>query len=396
MSTLENTSARTAHFELPPQWGAMRKAKELEAQGGSPIVHFEKGDYQGEEFTPSDHIIEACHQAMLDGQVRYVPGPGLDELRDAIAAEMESRGRPTGREEVLVTMGAKHALTQVLLTMVEDGDEVIFPNPGYPPDEFWTRYIGGVIKYAPLLEPDFQFDMDTLAEVMSPRTKLLIVNTPQRPNGQLVENLDGIAELCAERGVSILSDEIFSHIVYPPESHRTIASIDAAADNTIVIDTFSKTYAMTGFRIGWCVASEELIRKLDIFQQNSVTNVPAFVQMAALAALTGPQDRPQEILAKLEAKRDRMVEAMNSFPGVTCPTPSGSFYVFPDIRETGLSDRELADFLVEEHAVAVVPGSAFGDRGSGHVRLTYAAPDEVLEEGIERMQLAFERLPVKQ
>lgn len=371
----------------------MRKAKALEKNGGRPIVHFEKGDYQGDEFKPADHILEACQQALTDGKVRYVPGPGIDELREAIAAEVTSRGRPTEPDEVLVTMGAKHALTQVLLTLIDEDDEILFPNPGYPPDEFWTRYAGGIVKYAPLVGPRFQYDLDQLAETISDQTKLMILNSPQRPNGQVIDNLEQIAAICAENDVMILSDEIFSHVVYPPDEHRTIASIDPG--RTIVIDTFSKTYAMTGFRIGWCVADRDLIHKLDIFQQNSVTNVPAFVQMAALAALTGPQDQPQGMVKKLEAKRDRMAAGLNELAGVTCPTPEGSFYVFPDISETGLSDRELADFLVEEHAVAVVPGSAFGDRGRGHVRITYAAPDDVIDEGLDRLRTAFEDLSTR-
>ena len=373
----------------------MRKAKALEAGGGPPIVHFEKGDYQGDEFKPAPHILDACHRAMVDGQIRYVPGPGLDELRDAIAAEVTSRGRPTERDEVLVTMGAKHALTQVLLTVIDDGDEILFPNPGYPPDEFWTRYAGGVIKYAPLTGERFQFDLDELAELITDNTKLLILNTPQRPNGQIIDNLEGIAQVCEEHDVTILSDEIFSHIVYPPNEHRTIAAVDGAAPRTVMIDTFSKTYAMTGFRIGWCVADKELIRKLDIFQQNSVTNVPAFVQMAALQALTGPQEEAEAMVANLQTKRDKMVAALNELPGVKCPTPEGSFYVFPDITETGMTDQQLADWLVEEHLVAVVAGSAFGDRGAGHVRVTYAAPDDVLDEGIERMRTAFQTLPAE-
>jgi aspartate/methionine/tyrosine aminotransferase len=162
-----------------------------------------------------------------------------------------------------------------------------------------------------------------------------------------------------------------------------------------MIDTFSKTYAMTGFRIGWCVADKELIRKLDIFQQNSVTNVPAFVQMAALQALTGPQDEAEAMVANLHRKRDKMVAALNELPGVKCPAPEGSFYVFPDITGTGMTDQQLADWLVEEHLVAVVAGSAFGDRGAGHVRVTYAAPDDVLDEGIERMRTAFQNLPAE-
>jgi aspartate/methionine/tyrosine aminotransferase len=385
-------SSRTSHFVPPRQWDSMRKANELERMTGKRVIHLEKGDFQGEEFRPAPHIAEACAQAIHDGHVRYVPGPGLPELRDAIAEETSRRGRPTEREEVLVTMGAKHALTQCLLTMVDTGDEVIFPNPGYPPDEFWITYAGGLVVYAPLVEPDYHFDIDALAKRITPRTKLLIINTPQRPNGMTVGNLEEISALCLERDVMVLSDEIFSHLVYPPAVHQTIASVPGMADRTVLVDTFSKTYVMTGFRIGWCVASREIIAAMDIFQQNSVTNVPAFVQLAALAALTGPQDAVTANRARLQSKRDKVVSALNQVPGISCPVPDASFYAFPDIRGTGMTAQQFTDHLIENYSVGVVAGTAFGDRGEGHVRITYAVPDDVLEEGLTRIRQAAERL----
>ena len=385
-------SRRTQHFVLPKQWASMRKAEAQERETGKRVIHFEKGDFQGDEFRPAPHIMEACAKAVADGHVRYVPGPGLPELRDAIAEEATKRGRPTVREEVLVTMGAKHALTQSLLTMIDSGDEVIFPNPGYPPDEFWITYAGGRVVYAPLVEPDFHFDLDSLGALITERTKLLIINTPQRPNGMVVGQLEEIARICAERDVMVLSDEIFSHMVYWPAEHKTIAAVEGMADRSILVDTFSKTYIMTGFRIGWCVANKDLITAMDIFQQNSVTNVAAFVQIAALAALRGPQKHVLETTARLQAKRDLVVAALNGMPGIECPTPDGSFYVFPDIRATGMTAQQFTDYLIEQHSVGVVAGTAFGDRGEGHVRLTYAAPDEVLDEGLDRIRRAVEAL----
>jgi len=248
----------------------MRKAEALEKETGKRVIHFEKGDFQGDEFYPAPHISEAAIRAVHEGHVRYVPGPGIPDLRDAIAEEATKRGRPTSREEVLVTMGAKHALTQSLLTMVDVGDEVIFPNPGYPPDEFWITYAGGKVVYAPLIEPDFHFDLDSLRSLITPKTKMLIINSPQRPNGMIVGQLEEMAELCLEHNVVVLTDEIFSHMVYPPAEHKTITAVPGMADQSILVDTFSKTYIMTGFRIGWCVANKELITAMDIFQQNSV------------------------------------------------------------------------------------------------------------------------------
>ncbi len=385
-------SSRTQHFVLPKQWASMRKAEALEKETGKRILHFEKGDFQGDEFYPAPHIYEAAAKAVHDGHVRYVPGPGLPELRDAIAEEMTSRGRPTKREEVLVTMGAKHALTQSLLTIVDQGDEVIFPNPGYPPDEFWITYAGGKVVYAPLVEPDFAFDLDSLRSLITPKTKMLIINTPQRPNGMIVRQLDEIAEICKEHGIIVLTDEIFSHMVYEPQVHESISYVKDFKDQSIVVDTFSKTYIMTGFRIGWCVANAELITAMDIFQQNSVTNVPAFVQLAGLAAMTGPQEHVLQQTARLKAKRDFVVSKFNEIEGIECLTPDGSFYVFPDIRGTGMTAQQFADYLVEDHQVGVVAGNAFGDRGEGHIRFTYAAPDDILEEGMERIKKAVEAL----
>ena len=385
-------SRRTSHFVLPKQWASLRKAEALERKTGNRIIHFEKGDFQGEEFRPAPHIMEACARALAEGHVRYVPGPGLPELREAIADEAIKRGRPTTHDEVLVTMGAKHALTQSLLTIVDQGDEVIFPNPGYPPDEFWITYAGGTVVYAPLVEPDFHFDLDSLQSLITSKTKMLIINSPQRPNGMTVGQLEEIAAICAEHDVIVLSDEIFSHMVYPPAEHSTITAVDGMAERSILVDTFSKTYIMTGFRIGWCVASRDIITTMDIFQQNSVTNVPAFVQLAALAALTGPQDHVVETTRRLQAKRDMAVEALNKMPGVECSIPEGSFYVFPDIRGTGMTAQQFADYMVENYQVGVVAGSAFGDRGEGHIRLTYAAPDDVLEEGLDRIRRGVEAL----
>ena len=385
-------SGRTAHFVLPKQWASMRKAEALERDTGQRVIHFEKGDFQGPEFVPAPHIMEACQQAIRDGYVRYVPGAGLPDLRDAVAEEAAARGRVTERDEVLITMGAKHALTQFLLTMVDYGDEVIFPNPGYPPDEFWITYAGGKVVYAPLVEPDFHFDLDSLRSLITPRTKVLIINSPQRPNGMAVGHLDEIAEICLEHNVMVLSDEIFSHMVYAPSVHRSITALDGMADQSILVDTFSKTYIMTGFRIGWCVANKELITAMDIFQQNSVTNVPAFVQIAALAAITGPQDHVLAQTARLQAKRDKTIAALNAIDGIECATPDGSFYVFPDIRGTGMTAQQFADHLIDRHGVGVVAGSSFGDRGEGHIRLTYACPDDVLEEGLDRIRRGVEGL----
>ncbi|MDA2920716.1 pyridoxal phosphate-dependent aminotransferase [Desulfobacterota bacterium AH_259_B03_O07] len=382
-------SKRINHFVPPKQWASMRIAKELEKATGKKIIHFEKGDYQGPDFDTPEHLLEACIKALVEGYVRYEPGPGLPELREAIAEEMKQRGRPTTPDEVIVTAGAKQAIKMTLLSFIEDGDEVIFPNPGYPPDEVWAKYGGATIIHTPLTKPDWQFDIEMLEHMITPRTKLLIVNTPQRPNGHLVENQVEIAELCLKhKQLIVVSDEIFSHIVYDGKQHETISAVPSMAERTIVIDTFSKTHAMTGWRIGWIVAPKPVIEKLSIFLQDSITNVATFIQKTAYAAMVGPQDwivRKTQILQK---KRDRIVAGLNSIPGIKCDTPSGAFYAFPDITGTGLTSQEFTDKLIKTAGVAVVAGTAFGSNGEGYVRLTYATPDKDIAHGIKRIKEA--------
>jgi aspartate/methionine/tyrosine aminotransferase len=382
-------SSKISHFVPPKQWASMRVAKELEKSTGKKVIHFEKGDYQGPDFDTPHHILKATEQALEDGYVRYDPGPGLAELREAIAQEMTGRGRPTTPDEVIVTAGAKQSLKMTLLTFLDEVDEVIFPNPGYPPDEVWAKYARAHIEHTPLTKPDWQFDVGKLENMITPKTKLLIINTPQRPNGHLVENPEEIAEICLKhKDLMVISDEIFSHIVYDGKQHKTISAVPGMAERTIVIDTFSKTYAMTGWRIGWAVAPEPVIEKLSIFLQDSITNVAAFIQKAAYAAMTGPQDWVHNKLRILQSKRDRMVRGLNSVPGVKCDTPCGAFYAFPDIAGTGLTSQEFTDKLIETAGVAVVAGTAFGSQGEGYVRVTYACSDGDIDEGIKRMKNA--------
>lgn len=380
-------SKRITHFVPPKQWASMRVAKEMEKSTGKKIIHFEKGDYQGQEFDVPGHVFEAMDRALKEGYVRYDPGPGMQELREAIAEEMTNRGRPTTYDEVLVTSGAKQALKISLLSFLDDGDEVVFPNPGYPPDEVWAKYAGAKIIHTPLTVADWQYDTHKLRHMITPKTKLLIINTPQRPNGHLVKNPEQIAEICLEHEhLMVISDEIFSHVVYDGSVHKTISAVPGMSDRTIVIDTFSKTYAMTGWRIGWVVAPRQVIDKFSIFLQDSITNVAAFIQKAAYAAMTGPQDWVTEKTRILQNKRDRIVSGLNSVKNIRCDTPSGAFYAFADITGTGLTSQEFVDRLIERAGVAVVAGTAFGSQGEGYIRVTYATTDEDIDEGIRRIK----------
>ena len=388
-----NFSKRTEHFTLPKQWASMRVAKKLEQETGKKIIHFEKGDYQVPDFETPEHILKATVDALNAGYVRYDPGPGLPELREYIATEIMKERRPgTKPEEVIVCAGAKNALTMTLLTLLEDGDHVIFPNPGYPPDEVWAKYAGAKIDHTPLNQEDWQYDLEKLDNMITDKTKLLIINTPQRPNGQIVENPEAIAEIVLKHpDLLVITDEIFSQVIYDGQKHKTISAIPEMKDRCIVIDTWSKTYAMTGWRIGFAVANEEIITKLSIFLQDSITNVAAFIQRAAYEAVTGPQDWTYEKRELLQHKRNLMVKGLNEVPGLKCITPPGSFYCFPDITGTGLTSQEFNDKLVVEAGVAVVAGTAFGTQGEGFVRVTYAVHDDDIHEGIERMKQLFSK-----
>lgn len=380
-------SKKVRDFFPPKQWESMRIAKALEKSTGKKIIHFEKGDYQGPEFDTPDFIAQAVMRAIHDGYVRYDPGAGLPELREEVAKEMTKRGRPTTAGEVIITAGAKHALTMTLLSFLDEGDEVIFPNPGYPPDEVWATYANARILYTPLKKPGWQFDIENLEKMITSKTKLLIINSPQRPDGQLVENIEEIASICLKHPqLMVISDEIFSHITYDGKKHHTIASVEGMKGRSIVIDTCSKTYAMTGWRIGYAVAPKPVIEKLSIFLQDSITNVPAFIQRAAYAAMTGPQEWVEKKRVLLENKRNKMVAGLRTIPGITCDMPSGSFYVFPNITGTGLSSQDFANMLMEKAEVAVVPGTAFGSEGEGYVRMTFAVPDEDIDEGFLRIR----------
>ena len=376
-------SNRLAHFELPPQWSTMREAAALERKSGKPIIHMEKGDYASPEFKPPHEAWEALSSSLKNGYVRYSPGAGIWPLREAIAQTMTTRGRPTIPEEVIVTPGAKFGIASTLLLLLDKGDEVIMPNPGYPPDEFWARYLHANIKYVAFRDPR-NVDTEQLEELITARTKLVIFNSPQRPNGQLIENTEEIAEvLMRYPQVKIASDEIFSQIVYPPFKHRSLYEYSELKDRIIVIDTFSKAFVMTGLRIGWITAPVEIANSFDILLQNSFTNVSTIIQEAALAALQADPSFSDGLLNNLIRKRKLAFDILSTSKHLTTDNAQGSFYLFPRLPEN-LSDREVVQLLLN-HGVAVVPGSAFGTAGSKHIRLTFTLEDELLEEGVQRL-----------
>jgi aspartate aminotransferase len=369
----------------------LARAKALEAQGRE-ILHFEIGE---PDFDTPAHIKEAAIQALHDGYTHYGPTPGLPVLREAIAEVVStSRGIPVSPEEVIVTPGAKPIMFFTLLAYAQAGDEVIYPNPSFPIYESMINFVGATPVPIPLLESNgFSFDMERFEASLSPRTKLIILNSPGNPTGGVIptSDLQRIAALALERGILILSDEIYAGMQYTG-TPTSIAALPGMQDLTIILDGFSKLYAMTGWRLGFAVANRRVIEHFTKLMANSASCTASFVQMAGVAALRGPQEASQQMVAEFRRRRELIVTGMNQIGGLQCATPQGAFYVFPNIQRVQRSSAEVASRLLNEAGVACLAGTAFGAYGEGYLRFSYASSEEnirkmliILEKSIEDM-----------
>lgn len=369
----------------------LARARALEAQGRS-IIHLEIGE---PDFATPAHIVEAAVEALRAGDTHYTPSAGLPELRAAIAEEVSrTRGIPVEPEQVVVTPGGKPILFFTILALAEDGGEVIYPDPGFPIYESVIRFAGAQPVPLPLREEfDFAFDPEELQRVITPRTRLVILNSPQNPTGSVIgrKALEALATLAQEYDFLILSDEIYRCIVYEGEA-TSIASLPGMAERTVILDGFSKTYAMTGWRLGYGIAPHWLAEHLVRLAVNCHSCVPGFTQRAGIAALRGSQEPVRAMVAEFRRRRDAVVAGLNRLPGVHCKTPNGAFYAFPNISGTGRSAEELARELLERAGVAVLPGTAFGRFGAGYLRLSFANSLENLEQAIERMRRYLEEI----
>ncbi len=365
-------------------FSVLARAKELE-RGGRDVIHLEIGE---PDFDTPGHICEAAAEAMRAGHTHYCPSAGLPELREAAAAYLaRTRGVPVRPENVLVGNGAKPFLFFTVLATCNPGDEVVYPDPGFPIYESAIAWSGATPVPLPLHEErDFAFDADELAARLSPRTKLVILNSPQNPTGGVVgtEEVAAAAALIAETDAWVLSDEVYSEMVYDG-AFASITSEPGLLERTVLLDGFSKTYAMTGWRCGFAAVPDALVDPLVRFFVNSTSCVPPFVQLAGVAALEGPRDEVEAMLAEFRARRALVVEGLNRLPGVSCRTPRGAFYAFPNVAGTGFSADELAARLLEEADVAVLSGTAFGRVGADNLRLSYANSRENLARAIERI-----------
>lgn len=382
---------RMNHLGTESAFEVFAKAKNLEAQGKS-IIHLEIGQ---PDFPTPANICEAACEAMKQGYTGYGPAAGLIEFRQAIADHVaRTRGIHVHSNQVVVTPGAKPIIFFTIMALVDAGDEVIYPDPGFPVYESVINFVGAKAVPLPLLEEvDFRFRMDDLIDAISDRTKLLILNSPQNPTGGLLtaEDLAAIAHLANQHDFYILSDEIYSGIIYDGQ-HTSILQFPGMKERTILLDGHSKTYAMTGWRLGYGVAPEPIIDHITRLMINSNSCTCSFTQIAGIEALTGPQDAVNQMVAEFKRRRDAIVEGLNRIEGIHCLKPAGAFYVFPNVAQLPLPCDELADYLLAEAGVSVLSGTAFGKWGDGYLRLSYANSLENIQAALQRIQVAVSTL----
>jgi aspartate aminotransferase len=364
----------------------LARAKALEA-AGRVVIHLEIGE---PDFPTAEHISAAAVEALLGGQTHYVPAPGIPALRESVAAFLDRTGRLRGVSpgRVVVTPGAKPIMFFTILALCAAGDEVLYPDPGFPMYESITSFAGATPVPVPLREENgFRIDVDELAALITPRSKLLIINSPHNPCGSALTRSDcaAIASLAIRHDLIVLSDEVYWALRYGGE-HASVLEFDGMADRTVLLDGWSKTYAMTGWRLGFGVLPEPLVEPVTRLAINSVSCTSAFSQYAAIAALDGPQDGVAAMLAEFRRRRDVIVGGLNAIPGVSCVLPDGAFYAFPNISETGVPASLLAERLLSEAGVASLAGTAFGSWGEGFLRLSYANSVANIEVALDAMK----------
>jgi aspartate aminotransferase len=380
-----DVATRMSRLGTESAFEVLARAKALE-RAGREIIHLEIGE---PDFDTPAHIREAAKRALDEGATHYGPAAGLPELREAIAKHVGlTRGVPVSPEEVVVTPGAKPIMFFTILALINAGDEVIHPNPGFPIYESVVNFVGGVPVSIPLREESgFGFDMDEFERRLSPRTRLIIVNSPQNPTGGVLDRrqLERIASVAVERGITILTDEIYREFLYDGES-VSMLGFPGVREHAVLLDGFSKTYAMTGWRLGYGVMPAPLAEHVTRLMVNSASCTASFVQLAGIAALEGDQTPVTRMVDAFRRRRDLVVDGLNTLPGVSCIRPRGAFYAFPNVTRLGRPSGEIAERLLNEAGVALLPGTAFGAHGEGYLRLSYANSEANLRAALERMR----------
>ncbi len=382
---MSSFSPRVTHLKPEGAYEVLARAQALEAKGRE-IIHLEIGQ---PDFPTFSHISQSGREAITAGHTRYNPPVGVPRLREAIAADAGARrGLDIRPAQVVVGPGAKPGLFFPTLALVHPGDEVLYPDPGFPTYAAMIGVAGGTPVPVPLREENqFSFDLNAFDKLVSDRTRLIILNSPANPTGGVMPlaDLQHIARAAQQHDCWVISDEIYARLTYDGREVPSIAALPGMAARTVIVDGFSKTYAMTGWRLGYGIMPEALAERVGLLLTHSVGCTATFTQFAGVEALTGPQNMVDEVVVEYQRRRDRMVAGLNALPGVTCQTPQGAFYVFPNITGTGLTSRELARRLLGEAGVAVLAGTDFGQYGEGYLRLCYATSTENIDRALARM-----------
>jgi aspartate aminotransferase len=383
---------RTDHLRPEGAYQVLAVAQQMEA-AGRRIIHFEAGQ---PDFDTFPNISLAGVRAITEGHTRYTPPIGMTQLREAIARDAgERRGIRFQASQVVVSPGAKPNLFFPTLALVEPGDEVIYPDPGFPTYEAMIILAGGIPVPIPLREENgFSFDLEAFDRAVNKRTKMVILNSPGNPTGGVMpfEDLEHIAGRVHRYSTWVCSDEIYSRIVYDGVEAPSIAQVDGMLERTIIVDGFSKSYNMTGWRLGYGIMPEQLAERVQLLLTHSIGCTAHFTQIAAVEALNGPQEQVNLVVQEYQRRRDVIVAGLNAIPGITCQIPQGAFYVFPNIKQLGRTSSEVADLLLKEVGVALLPGSSFGREGEGYLRLSYANSMENICEGLELIAVAVKKI----
>jgi aspartate/methionine/tyrosine aminotransferase len=368
----------------------LARANQLEA-AGREIVHLEIGQ---PDYPTFENVSWAGVEAIRTGKTRYTPPAGMPSLREAIAEDAgKRRGINFTADEVVVSPGGKPNLFFPTLALIEPGDEVIYPNPGFPTYEAMIKVAGGIPVAVPLLEKNqFSFDLEAFDKLVNKKTKLIIINSPSNPTGGVIplEDLKHIAAQAQKYDCWVMSDEIYARIIYDGLTAPSIAALPEMKERTIIVDGFSKTYSMTGWRLGYGIMPRDLAARVDLLLTHSIGSTAHFTQFAGLEAVTGPQDMVDVMVAEYQRRRDVIVNGLNTIPGFSCQKPQGAFYAFPNITGTGMNSTDLANLILEKAGVALLPGSSFGEFGNGYLRLSYANSIENIRRGLEKIQKAIQ------
>jgi aspartate aminotransferase len=383
---------RVSHLAPEGAYQMFARAIELEAKGHE-IIHMEIGQ---PDFPTLKNIVKAGISAIEQGHTRYSPSGGLRSLRQTLAEYAgECRNIEIQASQVVVGPGAKPALFFPTMALIHPGDEVIYPDPGFPTYPAMIGVAGGIPVPVPLLEDtDFSIDLEKLDNLVNSRTRMIILNSPSNPTGGVLplSTLEHIAQIAIQHDIWVLSDEIYSRIAYDDQSVLSIATLPGMAERTVICDGFSKTYAMTGWRLGFGIMPESLAERVELLLTHAIGCTATFTQYAGIEAIEGPQDQVDSVVAMYQHRRDLLVEGLNSIPGVRCRTPQGAFYAFPNVSSFGRESEWLANYLLEEAGVAVLPGTSFGKNGMGFIRLCFAINASIIELGLERIRGALSKL----